>query len=528
MRKDNKLFEILQSIGRSLFLPIAILPIAGLLLGIGASCCNGHMISSMGLSKIMGNGTFLFNVFYVMSQVGDIVFKNLSVIFAVGIAMGLAKNERSVAALSSLISFLVMHQSISALLKVSGKGELLPDGTVGEVCGITSLNMGVFGGILVGIGVAWLHNKFYKINLPDVISFFGGVRFIPIISSLVYIIVGALMCVLWPPIQGVMFQVGRLISNLGYIGTFIYGVIERALIPFGLHHVFYMPFWQTALGGSMQVDGNLVYGAQNIFFAQLSSPNTLRFSVEATKFMTGKFPIMIFGLPGASLAMYKLAKSSKKKVVSGLLLSAALTSVITGVTEPIEFTFLFVAPVLYAVHCVLAGLSFMLMHILKIAIGQTFSGGLIDFILFGVIQGNNKTNWILMLPVGALYFFVYYSVFYVMIRKMNLLTPGREEDNVETKLFTKKDYNSSAQVNFSEVIVKGLGGASNIDDVGCCATKLRLSVKDSTKVDKEILKSTNALGVIVNGSGVQIAYGPKVTIIKSELEEYLKSLNENE
>ena len=532
MKQDSKFFGTLQTIGRSLILPICILPIAGLLLGIGASCSNMQMINSMGLNSIMGQGTVLFNIFSVMSKVGDIVFKNLPVIFAVGVSIGLAKNERSVAALSSLISFLVMHQTISALLTATGKISLLngmlqtslPSGTISDVCGITSLNMGVFGGIIVGIGVALLHNKFYKIKLPDVLAYFGGTKFIPIISSLTYVLVGSLMFFIWPPIQELMLKFSNLINGAGYIGTFIYGLIERSLIPFGLHPVFYMPFWQTALGGTMNIDGQSVSGALNIFFAQLASPNTTHFNVEATKFMTGKFPVMIFGLPAASLAMYRLAKDSKKKVVGGLLLSAAFTSLLTGITEPIEFTFLFVAPVLYAVHCVLAGLSFMLMHMLQIAIGQTFSGGLIDLILFGVIQGNDKTNWIRIIPVGAIYFAVYYFVFYAMIKKMNLMTPGREEDSVETKLYTKKDF-IATKSNLSQTIVDGLGGVSNIDDIGCCATRLRLSVKDSAKVDKNVLNTTNPSGIIINGSGVQIIYGPRVTVIKSELEEYVKSLD---
>ena len=274
----------------------------------------------------------------------------------------------------------------------------------------------------------------------------------------------------------------------------------------------------------MQIDGVTVSGAQNIFFAQLASPNVSKFSVDAARFFTGKFPFMIFGLPGAAFAMYKVAKENKKKIVGGLLLSAALTAMLTGITEPIEFTFLFVAPVLYAIHCVFAGLSFMLMHILNVAVGMTFSGGLIDLVLFGVMQGNEKTNWVMILPVGACYFVVYYFLFKFLIQKMNLMTPGREEDEVESKLFTKKDYNVDNQSNLSEKIVLGLGGVENISDIGCCATRLRISVKDSGKVDQSILKGTNASGVIVSGEGVQIIYGPKVTVIKSDLTEYVNSL----
>ena len=524
MTSNNKFFSVLQNVGRSFMLPIALLPIAGLLLGIGASFTNPQMLSSMGLLNTMGEGTIWYSIFTLMSQVGNIVFANLPIIFALGVAIGMAVNEHAVAALSALIAFFVMHQTVSVLLGLNGIIDSLPLGTVSEVCGIKSLNMGVFGGIIVGLGVAYLHNKFYKIKLPDVISFFGGVRFVPIISSVVYMFVGILMYFIWPSVQNMMLWFSSLVVKSQSIGTFIYGVIERSLIPFGLHHVFYMPFWQTAMGGTMQIDGTTVSGAQNIFFAQLASPNTTKFSVDAARFFTGKFPFMIFGLPGAALAMYQTAKLNKKKAVGGLLLSAALTAMLTGITEPIEFTFLFVAPVLYAIHCVFAGLSFMLMHLLNVAVGMTFSGGIIDLILFGVIQGNSKTNWLMVLPVGLCYFVVYYLLFKFLIKKMNLMTPGREEDEVESKLFTRKDYDAAKSSNLSAVLVEGLGGADNIADIGCCATRLRLTVKDASKIDQKILKSANAAGVLVSGQGVQIIYGPKVTVIKSELEEYVDSL----
>ncbi len=525
---NNKFFSILQNIGRSFMLPIAILPIAGLLLGIGASFSNSEMLNSMGLLNIMGAGTLWNNIFVLMKNVGDVIFANLPVIFALGVSIGMAKTERSVAALSSLFAFLVMHQTISVLLTLTGKIGSSPVGTIGQVCGIESLNMGVFGGIIVGLGVAYLHNKFHKIKLPDVIAFFGGSRFVPIISSVVYILVGILMFYVWPYVQNLMFLFSGLVDKTHYFGTFIYGLIERSLIPFGLHHVFYMPFWQTGMGGTMVIDGNTVSGAQNILFAQLASPNVTRFSTDAARFFTGKFPFMIFGLPGAALAMYNVAKDNKKKIVGSLLISAALTSMLTGITEPLEFTFLFVAPQLYAIHCVLAGLSFMIMHILKITIAMTFSGGLIDFLLFGVIQGNSKTNWILVIPVGLLYFTVYYFLFKFLILKNNFITPGREEDEVESKLYTRKDYNAADQDNLSEQLVTALGGVENIADIGCCATRLRLSVNDPSKVDKELLKQTKASGVLVSGNGVQVIYGPKVTVIKSDLEEYVKSLKNSD
>ena len=329
-------------------------------------------------------------------------------------------------------------------------------------------------------------------------------------------------------IQNFMLLFSQLVLKSKYIGTFIYGVIKRSLIPFGLHHVFYMPFWQTAMGGTMVVDGVSVSGAQNIFFAQLASPNVSKFSIDAARFFSGEFPFMIFGLPGAALAMYRVAKENKKKMVRSLLISAALTSMLTGITEPLEFTFLFVAPGLYAFHCVLSGLSFVLMHVLNVTVGMTFSGGLIDLILFGILQGNSKTNWMLILPVGVCYFAIYYFSFKFLILKNNFVTPGREEDEIESKLYTKKDFNVTNQSNLSENIVAALGGIDNITDIGCCATRLRISVSDPSKVNKDSLKSTKASGVLVSGNGVQVIYGPKVTIIKSELEEYVNSLRNSD
>ena len=531
LKKENKVFSVLQRIGRSFMFPIALLPVAGLLLGIGSSFTNETMIMSYGLQNFLGAGTFMNKVLTVMSDTGNIIFANLPIIFAMGVALGMAEKEKATATLSSAIAFFVMHQTINSLLKINGKLEegMMLEGTTGDVCGITSLQMGVFGGIIVGLGVAALHNRFYKIKLPTVISFFGGTRFIPIISTLAYIIVGAIMYFVWPFIQDGIYLLGGIVTNSGYAGTFVYGIIERALIPFGLHHVFYMPFWQTGLGGTMVIDGVTVQGAQNIFFAQLASPNVAQFSVDATRFMAGKFPFMMFGLPGAALAMYTTAKPSKKKIVYGLLFSAALTSFLTGITEPLEFTFLFVAPLMYAIHCALAGLSFMLMHIFNVGVGMTFSGGFIDFVLFGVLQGNDKTNWIWIVIVGAAYFFIYSFMFRFLIRKFNYTTPGREEDDEETKLYTRKDYNKKKEGNgysneVSSLILEGLGGINNIKDLDCCATRLRISVHDSSKVDDALLKKSGASGVIKKGEGIQVIYGPRVTVIKSELEDYIDTI----
>ena len=479
----------------------------------------------------MGPGTVPYTVFSLLASVGTVIFDNLPLLFAMGVALGMAENEKATATLSAAIAFFVMHKTISTLLDIGGKlaEGAMPEGTVANVVGIPSLQMGVFGGIIVGLGVAWLHNRFYKIKLPTVISFFGGTRFVPIISTLAYILVGVLMFFLWPFVQSGIYALGDLVLRSGYAGTFIYGFIERILIPFGLHHVFYLPFWQTGVGGSAMIDGVMVYGAQNIFFAELASPNTVRFSVEACRFMSGKFPLMIFGLPGAALAMYTCARPEKRKVAGGLLLSAALTSMLTGITEPIEFTFLFVAPVLYVIHSIFAGLAYMLMHLLSVGVGMTFSGGLIDLTLFGILQGNEKTNWIMIPLVGAIYFIVYFLLFRFLIRRRNYATPGREDGEEDVKLYTRADYNEKkkAQKNadtnsISQLILEGLGGIENIVTLDCCATRLRVTVKEESLVLDDILKASGARGVIRRGGGVQVVYGPQVSVIKSELEDYMK------
>lgn len=530
----DKIFGVLQRVGRSFMLPIALLPVAGLLLGIGSSFTNATTIETYHLGKFIYEGGVLYTILDIMSKTGSAVFDNLALLFAMGVAIGMAKKEKEVAALSGAIAYIVMNTTISALITAKGGVEAMAENSTTSVLGITTLQMGVFGGILVGLGVAALHNKFYKTELPQVLSFFGGTRFVPIVSTVTYLIVGIIMFYLWPIVQLGISKLGVLVLNSGYAGTWIYGILERALIPFGLHHVFYMPFWQTELGGSMMIDGNMVAGAQNIFFAELASKSTDVFSVSATRFMAGKFPFMIFGLPAAAFAMYKTARPEKKKVVGSLLLSAALTSMITGITEPLEFTFLFVAPLMYAVHCVLAGLSYMLMHILNVGVGMTFSGGLIDMTLFGILQGNAKTHWIWIVVVGLIYAVVYYFVFYFMITKMNLKTPGREPDDVEPKLYRRSDVNEakaakvkSADKRASDVvsamILKGLGGKENLSDVDCCATRLRVTVNDASKVMDDMLKASGASGVIHKGNGVQVIYGPKVSVIKSDLEDFIDS-----
>lgn len=530
----SKVFGVLQRVGRSFMLPIAILPVAGLLLGIGSSFTNATTIATYGLEGILGEGTVLHALLVIMSKVGSAVFDNLPLLFAVGVAIGMAKKEKEVAALSAVIAYFVMHTAINAMLTVNGKilesGEIAEgvlEGTIASTTGILSLQMGVFGGVIVGLGVAALHNKFYKIKLPNALSFFGGSRFVPIISTLVYMLVGIAMYFIWPPIQNGIYALGGLVEGSGYVGTLIFGLIKRALIPFGLHHVFYMPFWQTAVGGTMEIGGQLIQGGQNIFFAQLADMgNIAHFSADATRYFSGEFIFMIFGLPGAALAMYQCAKPEKKKAAGGLLLSASLTCIATGITEPIEFSFLFVAPILFVVQVILAGSAYMIAHILNIAVGLTFSGGFLDLLLFGILPGNEKTSWLLIIPVGIIYFFLYYFIFKFLIRKLNLKTPGREDDDEETKLYTRKDVDAKNN-SISADIVKGLGGKQNISDVDCCATRLRCTVHKPELVDSGLLKSTGASGVVQNGGAIQVIYGPRVTVIKSELEEYLASGHEH-
>lgn len=509
------LFSLLQRIGQSFMLPIALLPIAGIFLGIGSSLTNTNMLAAYHLKGLMGPGTAPYILFSLLNSAGSIIFDNLPILFAVGVAIGMARSEKATAALSSIIAFFVMHSTIGSLITYTGRSHSFLTGATTEIVGITSLQMGVFGGIIVGLGVAALHNRFYKIELPKVFSFFGGTHFIPIISAITYVGIGILMFYIWPPIQILINDAGKLVLMSGYGGTFVYGLLERALIPFGLHHVFYMPFWQTAVGGRELVNGQLIEGAQNIFFAELASPDTSHFSVAATRFMSGKFPLMMFGLPGAALAMYTCARPENKKAVGSLLLSAAISSAVTGITEPLEFAFLFVAPPLYVIHCAFAGLSYMLMHMLNVGIGMTFSGGFLDFFLFGILQGNTKTSWLHVIPVGILYFIVYFIVFRVMILKFNYQTPGHEKDNAAPV--------NNAD-NKSQQILDGLGGLENISDLSCCATRLRVTLHRPSKLNKEKLLATGAAAVVANGDGVQVVYGPEVTIIHARLQDYIAQI----
>lgn len=542
-KKSGQIFAAAQQVGKSLFLPIAVLPFAGILLGIGSSFSNETTIATYGLQGVLHQGTLLYGLMLMLSYAGNAIFNNLALIFALAVALGMAKKEKGVAVMSAGIFYLVMLTTINTLLNLDGSivdgviADTVKDGAITTMLGIQTLQMGVFGGIVAGLIAAMLCNKFYKIKLPDALSFFAGTRFVPIASMATAVLTGAILYIVWPVIQEGIFQLGALVQASGYAGTFIYGCIERALIPFGLHHIFYLPFWQTGVGGTAVIDGVTVMGAQNIFFAELASPNTTRFSIDACRFLTGKYPFMMGGLPGAALAMYVTARPEKKKQAGSLLFSVALTAFLTGITEPIEFTFLFLAPALFVVHVVFAGLSFMTCHILNICVGTTFSDGLIDLVLYGILPGQAKSNWMTLIVVIAVYFVLYFFVFRFFILKWNLKTPGREADDEEMKLVTKDEYRQATGVGLaggkpapadfdakSAAILKGVGGVANLVDIDCCATRLRLTLVDSTGVDQGLLKSTGASGVVVKGAGIQVIYGPSVTIVKSNFEEFVEKV----
>ena len=555
--------QFLQRIGKAIMLPIAALPIAGILLGVG-----GALLGIAGLSNAPAiyeplisfvNISAVTAVLTVMKNIGDIVFGNLPVLFAVGVAVGLAKKDKGTAALASVFGFIVMNQVVSTLLAlgVTQLGVLTPD-SVGDYgtyvttnLGIFTLNMSVFGGIITGIVTALLHNRFCTIQLPPVIGFFSGARFVPIVTSLTMALVGALLAFAWPVVQDGISMLSTFVKNAGAFGTFLYGLLERALIPFGLHHVFYTPFWYGSfVEANVLVNGSVqtVAGANTAYFVQLSSMTDLvgasastmsEIVSGTTRFMAGKFPLMMFGLPGAALAMYKAANPSKRKVVGSLLATAALTSFLTGITEPLEFTFLFVAPVLYVIHCVFAGLAYMLMGILNVFIGMTFSGGFIDYALFGLLPAGAgvPTKWLTVILVGIVYFVVYYFVFYFMITKLNLKTPGRDENEGETKLYTKADFQNSKGgatetaapkttgkgeiAEKAPLVLAALGGEENIVSVDACITRLRVEVKDKTNVNRDELKNLGAAGVVEVGNGIQAIFGAKADGYKNAINEIL-------
>lgn len=528
------MFEKLQRLGKAFMIPIAVLPIAGLMLGIGSAFTNPLMLETYGLTNILGTGTILNYILSTMGAIGDVIFGNLPLIFAVGIASGLAMQEKGAAGLSAAIAFIVMHIVISKVLSFLGhtpetstseyfiaQGRDAVDaarqaGVYGRELGIFTVRIGVLGGIIVGVLVASLTNRYYDKTLPEALAFFSGVRFVPIVSVLCITIVGVIIPFIWPYVHLGISTFAGFFGSSGPIGIFFYGFLMRLLNIFGLHHAIYPLFWYTSLGGEMEVAGQLIQGGQNIYFAQLADPNTLRFSAEGTKYFMGGYLPMMFGLPAAAFAMYQTADLKNKKIVGGLLFSAALTSFLTGITEPIEFTFLFVAPVLFGIHALLEGLAYALLYALNVAVGCTFSRGIIDFTLFGLLQGNSKTNFIWILILGIPYALAYYFIFRTLILKFNLKTPGRGEDT-ENKLYTKRD-TLLKDLDIQDVIA-ALGGLENLASVDACITRLRVTVVDMDLVASEDVwkKDLKARGIFKKGKGVQVVYGALAEILKNEI-----------
>ena len=473
------MFKTLQKIGKAFMLPIAILPAAGLLLGIGGALSNPTTVATY---PVLNN----------------------TLLLCVGLCVGLAKRDKGTSALAGVVGYLVMTATITALLTIfNPKGK--------------AIDTGVVGAVVVGLVAVNLHNKYHNIQLPQVLGFFGGSRFVPIVTSFSAILIGALFFVIWPPFQNILISSGQYISKAGPIGTFIYGFLMRLCGAVGLHHMIYPMFWYTELGGVETVAGVSVAGAQKIFFAQLADPHHVGLFTEGTRFFAGRFSTMMFGLPAACLAMYHCVPKERREKYKGLFIGVALTSFITGITEPIEFMFLFVNPLLYVIHSFFDGLSFFIADILNISIGNTFSGGIIDFTLFGILQGNEHTNWLLQIPFGIVWACLYYFVFRWYIKTFNVLTPGRGEDN-ETEV--KTETKSSLKEEAKEIIV-ALGGAQNIEDVDACITRLRVSVKDASKVDKEKLKKIGAVDVLEVEGGIQAVFGAKAILYKNNIVEIL-------
>ncbi|MFT4274418.1 MAG: PTS transporter subunit EIIC [Pantoea sp.] len=533
---ENSLFGSLQKIGKSFVLPIAALPLAGLLLGVGSTLTNPAR------STLLTEGGTLFKIAAVLTDSGNVVFGILPLLFAAAVALGLAKNNKEVAALSALIAYFVMNASLASTIKnFMDMAELQK--TPGLISSFLNfhdtMNTSVLGGVVMGLIVAWLHNRLYKIKLPEIFAFFSGLRFIPIISSVAAIGVGILLAFIWPLIAHGIVMLGEAIGHMGAFGTFLFGFILRALIPTGLHHVFYMPFWQTALGGTAEVGGQVVVGAQNILFAQLGHGDVI--SPEVAKFYSGNYVVMMFGFPAAALAMYHTALKQNKAKAKGLLFATGLTSFLTGITEPLEFSFMFASPLLYfGVHCVLAGLAFAAVNLLNAGVGYTFSGGILDFFIYGIIPGNDRTHWIPVVLVGLVFAVIYYLAFRITIQMLQLKTPGREDSTEEVKMYTKQDYldrnkspqkdqqgaelDVSSEALLNAQIIEGLGGLENINELDNCATRLRVSLKSGEKVNQQLLKQTGAAGVFVAGNSAQVIYGLNVGHIKTELDEYISSL----
>lgn len=500
MRK--KLFGQLQRIGKALMLPVAILPAAGLLLAIGTAI-QGEALQHY-LPFIQNGG--IQNVAKLMTAAGSIIFENLPMIFALGVAIGLAGGD-GVAAIAAFVGYIIMNKTMGDFLQVTPKNVTDPASGYASILGIPTLQTGVFGGIIIGALAAWCYNKFYNINLPSYLGFFAGKRFVPIMMATTSFILAFPMALIWPTIQSGLnaFSTGLLDSNTG-VAVFLFGFIKRLLIPFGLHHIFHAPFW-FEFGSWKNAAGEIIHGDQRIFIEQIREGAHL----TAGKFMQGEFPVMMFGLPAAALAIYHTAKPENKKVVAGLMGSAALTSFLTGITEPLEFSFLFVAPLLFFIHAVLDGLSFLTLYLLDVHLGYTFSGGFIDYVLLGVLP--NKTQWWLVIPVGLVYAVIYYFVFRFLIVKLKYKTPGREDKQSQAV--------TASATELPYAVLEAMGGKANIKHLDACITRLRVEVNDKSKVDVPGLKDLGASGVLEVGNNMQAIFGPKSDQIKHEMQQIM-------
>ncbi|MGX5791429.1 glucose-specific PTS transporter subunit IIBC [Staphylococcus equorum] len=499
----KKFFGQLQRIGKALMLPVAILPAAGLLLAIGTAI-QGESLQQY-LPFIQNGG--IQSIGEMMAGAGGIIFDNLPIIFAMGVAIGLAGGD-GVAAIAAFVGYIIMNKTMGAFLHVSPDNVNDAASGYASVLGIPTLQTGVFGGIIIGALAAWCYNKFFNISLPSYLGFFAGKRFVPIMMALTSFVLAFPMALIWPTIQTGLnaFSEGLLDANTG-LSVFLFGFIKRLLIPFGLHHIFHAPFW-FEFGSWTNAAGDIIRGDQRIFIEQIREGSHL----TAGKFMQGEFPVMMFGLPAAALAIYHTAKPGSKKVVAGLMGSAALTSFLTGITEPLEFSFLFVAPLLFFIHAILDGLAFLTMYLLDVHLGYTFSGGFIDFVLLGVLP--NQTNWWLVIPVGLVYAVIYYFVFRFLITKFNYKTPGREDKQIEASTAT------ASELPFE--VLDAMGGQENIKHLDACITRLRVEVKEKSKVDVAGLKELGASGVLEVGNNMQAIFGPKSDQIKHDMAMIMK------
>lgn len=498
------MFKLLQKVGKAFMLPIAILPAAGLLLGIGGAFSSAATIAAYPMLDV----DWLQAIFKVMNAAGSIIFANLPMLLCIGLCIGLARRDKGVAALAGVVGYLVMTTTSTTLLSIFN-----PDGA--------AIDTGVVGALVIGLVAVNLHNRFHNIQLPQVLGFFGGSRFVPIVTSVAGIVIGALFYLIWPPFQQLLVAAGEAIAAAGVIGTFFYGFLMRLCGAIGLHHMIYPMFWYTELGGTAVIAGEQVVGAQNIFFAQLADPSHTGLFTEGTRFFAGRFSTMMFGLPAAALAMYHCVPKDRRSKFAGLFFGVAATSFLTGITEPLEYMFLFVCPPLYVLHAFFDGLSFLVADLLQIRIGNTFSGGFIDFFLFGILQGNEKTNWLLEIPFGAAWACLYYFSFRFLITKFNISTPGRDDDAEAPAAEQKPASDKGELAEDAKVIIAALGGPENIEDVDACITRLRVGVHDTAKVDRDLFMKLGAAGVLDVDGGVQAVFGAKAILYKTAVLEEL-------